>query len=94
MKEALANVLYSAKSCKLIVWHVRLQIDNNPKKAAKLSQDKEIQLTGESPDLDRTQHAFHLLKAKLKAERSTNKLQLKVADLAEHIKTGSTEQIQ
>lgn len=32
--------------------------------------------------------------SKLKAERPANKLQLKVADLSEHIKTGSTEQIQ
>ncbi len=38
-----------------------------------------LQWPSQSPDLNPTEHAFHLLKTKLKAERPTNKQQLKSA---------------
>ncbi len=38
-----------------------------------------LQWPGQSPDLNPIEHAFHLLKTKLNAERPTNKQQLKSA---------------
>jgi len=35
----------------------------------------------QSPDLNLIEHAFHFLKAKLKAERPTNKQQVKIAEV-------------
>ncbi|KAF7653402.1 hypothetical protein LDENG_00083590 [Lucifuga dentata] len=57
-------------------------MDNDPKHTAKATQAKKwniLRWPGSSPDLNPTEHAFHLLKRKLKAERPTNKQELKTA---------------
>ncbi len=63
-----------------------LQVDNDPKHTEKATEEflkvKKwiiLQWASQSPDLNLIEHAFHLLKTKLKAERPTNKQQLKSA---------------
>ena len=63
-----------------------IQMDNDPKHTAKATQEffkakkwNILQWPSQSPDLNPIGHAFHLLKTKLKAERPTNKQQLKTA---------------
>ncbi len=57
---------------------------DDPKHTAKVTQEflkvkkwNILKWPSQSPDLNPTEHAFHLLKTKLKAERPTNKQQLK-----------------
>ncbi len=61
-------------------------MEDDPKYTAKATQKKVkkwniVQWPSQSPDLNPTEHAFHLLKTKLKAERPTDKQQLKSAAL-------------
>ncbi len=63
-----------------------VQKDNDPKHTAKATQEflkvkkwNIPQWPSQSPDLNPIEHAFHLLKTKLEAERPTNKQQLKSA---------------
>ncbi len=63
-----------------------VQIDNDPKHTARATLEflmvkrwNILQWLSQSPDLNLIEHAFHLLKTKLKAERPTNKQQLKSA---------------
>ncbi len=69
-----------------IGWRFIVQEDNDPKHKAKASQQflkvkkwNILQWPNQSPDFNPIEHAFHLLKTKLKAERPTNKQQLKSA---------------
>ncbi len=62
------------------------QIDDDPKHTAKATQEflkvmkwNILQWPSHSPDLKPIEHAFHLLKTKLKAAQPTNKQQLKSA---------------
>ncbi len=69
---------------KLIGRHFVVQMDNDTKHTAKATQEflkvwNILQWPSQSPDLNPIEHAFHLLKTKLKAERHTNKQQLKSA---------------
>ncbi len=61
-------------------------MDNDPKHTVKATQEffkvKKgiiLQWQSQSPDLNPIEHAFHLLKTKLKAERPTNNQQLESA---------------
>ncbi len=63
-----------------------VQMDDDPKHTAKATQEflkvKKwiiLQWPSQSPDFNPIEHAFHFLKTKLKAERPTNKQQLKSA---------------
>ncbi len=63
-----------------------IQMDNDAKHTAKATQGflkvkkwNILQWPSQSPDLNPIEHAFHILKTKLKAERPTNKQQLKSA---------------
>ncbi|KAG2463243.1 TCB1 transposase, partial [Polypterus senegalus] len=63
-----------------------IQMDNDPKHTAKATQEfikakkwKILEWPSQSPDPNPTEHAFHLLKTKLRTERPTNKQQLKAA---------------
>ena len=63
-----------------------VQMDNDPKHTAKATQEfirakkwNILQWPSQSPDLNQIEHAFHLLRMRLKAERPTNKQQLKAA---------------
>ncbi len=65
-----------------------VQMDDDPKHTANATQEfvkiKKwiiLQWPSQSPDLNPLEHAFHLLKIKLKAERPTNKQQLKSAEV-------------
>ncbi len=49
-----------------------VQMDNDPKYTAKTTQEF-LKVKSQSPDLNPIEHAFHLLKTKLKADRPTNK---------------------
>ncbi len=67
---------------KLIGRHFVVQMDNDTKHTAKATQEflkvwNILQWPSQSPDLNPIEHAFHLLKTKLKAERHPNKQQLK-----------------
>ncbi len=58
----------------LIGWCFIVQMEDDPKYTAKATQKKVkkwniVQWPSQSPDLNPTEHAFHLLKTKLKAER-------------------------
>ncbi|KAG2462898.1 TCB1 transposase, partial [Polypterus senegalus] len=71
---------------KLIGQHFMIQMDNDPKHTAKATQEfikakkwKILEWPSQSPDLNPIEHAFHLLKTKLRTERPTNKQQLKAA---------------
>ncbi|CAJ0960558.1 unnamed protein product [Ranitomeya imitator] len=61
-------------------------MDNDPKHTAKTTQEfmsakkwNILQWPSQSPDLNPIEHAFHLLKSRLKTERPTNKQDLKAA---------------
>lgn len=61
-------------------------MDNDPKHKAKATQEflkankwDILHWQSQSPDLNSTEHAFHLQKIRLKAERPANKQQLKAA---------------
>ncbi len=64
-----------------------VQMDDDPKHTAKAAQEKVkikwniLQWPSQSPDLNPIEHAFQLMKTKLKVERPTNKQQLKSAAL-------------
>ncbi len=69
-------------SAKLIGRHFIVQIDDDPKcrVKARVFEDKKwniLQWPSQSPDINLIEHVFHLLRTKLKAERPTNKQQLK-----------------
>ncbi len=73
-------------AAKLIGLCFIVQVDNDPKHTAKTTQEflkvkkwNILQWPSQSPDFNPTEHAFHLLKTKLKAESPTNKQQLKSA---------------
>ncbi len=75
-----------SNAAKLIGQCFIVQMDDDPKHTAKTTQKFLkvrkwiiLQWPSQSPDLNSTEHAFHLLKIKLKAERPTNKQQLKSA---------------
>ncbi len=70
-------------------------MDNEPKHTAEATQDylkayklNILQWPSPSPDLNPIDHAFQLLKTRLKAERPTNKQQVKVA--AKHLQGGDS----
>ncbi len=82
--------IYSAQirsdGAKFIGWCFIVQMDNDPKHTAKakgsfwrLKKWNILQWPSQSPDFNPIEHAFHFLKTKLKAERPTNKQQLKSA---------------
>ncbi len=68
-------------AAKLIRQHFTVQMDNDPKHRAKANQEflkvkKNViilQWPSQSLDFNLIEHAFHLLKTKLKAERPTNR---------------------
>ncbi len=66
-------------AAKLIGRCIIIQMDNDPKHTAKATQEFLkvktwiiLQWPSQSPELNPIEHAFHLLKTKLKAERPTN----------------------
>ncbi len=68
------NILYAqiqSNTAKMIERRL-VQMDDDPKHTAKTTQEF-------LSDLNLIEHAFHLLKTKLKTERATNKQQLKSA---------------
>ncbi len=82
--------IYSAQirsdGAKFIGWCFIVQMDNDPKHKAKAKGSfwrfkkwNILQWPSQSPDFNPIEHAFHFLKTKLKAERPTNKQQLKSA---------------
>lgn len=71
---------YFQKIAEAITKHLTVKIDNDPNQATRVSwgQLKNIlQWPSKSHDLHRIVHAFLLLNTKLKAERPSNKQQLK-----------------
>ena len=83
---AILSAHIQPNATKLIGRRFTVQVDNDPKHTAKATQDflkakkwNILQWPSQSPDLNPIEHAFHLLKTRLKAERPTNKQQLKVA---------------
>ncbi len=84
-----------ANGAKLIGRRFIIQIEDDPKHTARATQEilkvkkwNILQWPSQSPDFNPIEHAFHL-KTKLKAERPTNKQQLKSAcskGLAKHHK--------
>ncbi|CAJ0938076.1 unnamed protein product, partial [Ranitomeya imitator] len=73
-------------AAKLIGRRFIVQMDNDPKHTAKATQEfmsakkwNILQWPSQSPDLNPIEHAFHLLKSRLKTERPTNKQDLKAA---------------
>lgn len=71
---------------KLIERRFTTQMDNDPKRTAKATKAfikakkwNVLQWPRQSPDLNPIEHAFHLLKTRLKAERPENKQELKAA---------------
>ena len=78
------SVHIQPNSTKLIGRHFTVQMDNDPKHTAKATQAffkakkwNILQWPSQLPDLNPIEHAFNLLKTKLKAERPANKQQLK-----------------
>ncbi len=83
---AILSAHIQPNATKLIGCSFTMQMDNDPKHTAKATQDllkakkwNILQWPSQSPDLNPIEHAFQLLKTRLKAERPTNKQQLKVA---------------
>ncbi len=75
-----------SNAAKLIGRSFIVQMDDDPNHTAKATQEflkvkkwNILQRPSQSPDLNLIEHAFHLLKTKLKTERPTNKQQLKSA---------------
>ncbi len=75
-----------SNAAKLIGRCFVVQMDDDPKHTAKATQKflkvkkwNILQWPSQSPDFNPIEHAFHLLKTNLKAERPTNKQQLKSA---------------
>ncbi len=75
-------------AAKLIGQRFIVQMDNDPKHTAKATQEflkvkkwNILQWPSQSPDFNQIEHAFHLLKKKLKADRPTKKQQLKSASV-------------
>ncbi len=73
-------------AAKLIGRRLIVQMDDDPKHTAKATQGflkvkkwNILQWPCQPPDFNPIEHAFHLLKTKLEAERPTNKQQLKSA---------------
>ena len=72
-------------TAELIRWCFIVQMDNDPKHTVKATQELSrakkwnIQYPSQSPELKPNDHAFHLLKTKLRPERPTDQQQLKVA---------------
>ncbi len=80
--EVYRNILSAqiqTNGAKLIGWRFIVQMDDDPKQFLKVKTWNILPWPSQSPDLNPTEHAFHLLKTKLKAERPTNKQQLKSA---------------
>lgn len=86
-------VKIQANAEKLIGRHFILQIDNDLKHTTKATQEllkkkwHVLQWMNQSPDLHPIDHAFHLLKPKLKAERPTHK-KLKTAAVRAKLQKG------
>ena len=83
---AILSAHIQPNATKLIGCRFTVQVDNDPKHPAKATQAfmkakkwNILQWPSQSPDLNIIEHAFHLLKTRLKAERPTSKQQLKVA---------------
>ncbi len=84
--KAILSAHIQPNATKLIGRSFTVQMDNDSKHTAKATQDflnakkwNIIQWPSQSPDLNPIEHAFQLLKTRLKEERPTNKQQLKVA---------------
>ncbi len=87
MNSEVCRDIFSAQiqlnGAKLIGRRFIVQMDDDPKHTAKATQEflkvKKwiiLQWPSQSPDLNPIEHAFHLLKTKLKTERPTNKQHL------------------
>ncbi len=85
-----------SNGAKLIGRRFIIQMDDDPKHTAKATQEflkvkkwNILQWPSQCPDFNPIEHAFHLLKTKLKAERPLNKQQLMSAAVKHH-KGGNT----